>query len=120
MMGQRIKEARLKMHLKQLDLANILGVEAAEISQYESDKRTPRWDKFSKLLDALDVSADELLGREISVVSDDEEYKAKMAKKDMQIIDAVKQNKRLYKILSIDPYRNAKVIDNNIKEVFPE
>lgn len=120
MMGQRLKEARLKKNLKQKELAKIIGVESAEISQYESDKRKPRWDKFSKLLDALDVTADEIIGREITVISDDEEYKVKLAKKDLQIINSIKKNKKLYKILSYDPERNAKVINNNIKEVFPE
>ena len=98
----------------------MIGVAAAEISQYESGKRKPRWDKFPKLLDALGVSADEIIGREVTVVSEDEEYKVKMAKKDLQIINAIKQNKNLYKALTLDPERCAKVINNNIKTVFPE
>lgn len=120
MMGQRIKEARIKKKINQTELAKIIGVAAAEISQYESGKRKPRWDKFPKLLDALDVTADEIIGREVTVVSEDEEYKFKMAKKDLQIINAIKQNKKLYKLLSLDPERNTKVINNNLKEVFPE
>ena len=90
------------------------------MSQYESGKRKPRWDKFPKLWDALDVTADEIIGREVTVVSEDEDYKIKMAKKDLQIINAIKQNKNLYKLLSLDPERNVKVINNNLKEVFPE
>ena len=120
MMGQRIKEARLNKKLNQTELAKLIGVASAEISQYESGKRKPRWDKFPKLLDALDVTADEIIGREVTVVSEDEDYKVKMAKKDLQIINAIKQNKKLYKVLSIDPERNVKVINNNLKEVFPE
>ena len=120
MMGQRIREARIKKDLKQVELARMIGVEPAEISQYEAGKRTPRWDKLSKLLDALDVSADEIMGREVTVLSEEEGYKIKLAKKDLQIIYAVKNNKKLYTILSIDPERNARVINNNIKEVFPE
>lgn len=119
-MGQRIKEARLKKKISQTELAKIIGVAAAEISQYESGKRKPRWDKFSKLLDSLDVTADEIIGREVTIVSEEEDYKVKMAKKDLQIINAIKHNKRLYKILSLDPERSAKVINNNLKEVFPE
>ena len=120
MMGQRIKEARIKADLTQIKLAEILNVAPAEISQYESDKRKPRWDKFPKLLDVLDVTADELLGREISAISDDENYKVKISKKDLQIISALKQNEKLYKIISLNPSRNIKAINNNIKEVFPE
>ena len=62
--GQRLKEARKKANLTQVELANIIGVKAAEISQYESNKRTPRWPAFNKLLDALNITADEVLGRE--------------------------------------------------------
>ena len=120
MMGQRIKEARLKKKLNQTELAKIIGVAAAEISQYESGKRKPRWDKFPKLLDALDVTADEIIGREVTIVSDEQDYKVKMAKKDLQIINAIKQNKKLYNLLALDPERNVKVINNNLKEVFPE
>lgn len=120
MMGQRIKEARLNMGITQTKLAELIGVAAAEISQYESGKRKPRWDKFPKLLDVLNVSADEILGREVSVVSEDEDYKVKLAKRDLQIIEALKQNPKLYKILSFDPNRNTKVINNNLKQIFPE
>ena len=55
--GQRLKEARKKANLTQVELANIIGVKAAEISQYESNKRTPRWPAFNKLLDALNITA---------------------------------------------------------------
>lgn len=120
MMGQRIKEARLKANLTQSKLAEMINVAPAEISQYESGKRKPRWDKFPKMLDVLDVTADEILGREVTVVSEDESYHAKVSKKDLQIISALKQNPKLYKIISLDPNRNVKVISNNIKEVFPE
>lgn len=120
MLGQRLKEARLNAKLTQTELAKILHVKPAEISQYESGKRTPRWNVFIKILDTFDLSADTLLGREISIVSEDEEYKIKVAKKDMQILEAIRNNHKLYKILYNDPTRSAKVINNNLKEVFPE
>ena len=120
MMGQRLREARINAGLTQTELARIIGVKPAEISQYESDKRTPRWNVFIKMLDVLNISADKMLGREVTVVSDDEEYTVKLSKKDLQIIENIKKNAKLYKILSNDPNRNVKVINNNLKEVFPE
>ena len=120
MIGQRLREARINAGITQTELAKIIGVKAAEISQYESDKRTPRWNIFIKILDKLNVSADEMLGREISIVSDDEEYNIKLAKKDLQILETIKSYPKLYKLLLIDPNRNIKVINNNLKEVFPE
>lgn len=120
MMGQRLKEARINAKLTQSELASIIGVKPAEISQYESDKRTPRWNIFVKILDKLNISADILLGREVSAISDDEEYHIKLSKKDLQILESIKNCPKLYKLLSSDPDRNTKVINNNLKEVFPE
>ncbi len=120
MMGQRLKEARTNAGITQTELAKMIGVKAAEISQYESDKRTPRWNVFIKILDKLNISADKILGREITVVSDEEDYTVKLAKKDLQIIETIKNYPKLYKLLTNDPNRNIKVINNNLKEVFPE
>lgn len=120
MMGQRLKEARQNKGISQIELARIVGVKPAEISQYESDKRTPRWGVLNKILDELNVSADYMLGREVTVVSDDEEYQIKMSKKDLQLLEELKNSPQLYKILLSDPERNVKVLTNNIKEAFPE
>ena len=117
--GQRLREARKKANLKQSDIENIIGVKAAEISQYESNKRTPRWPTFNKLLDALNITADEVLGREMTV-HDDEGYEVKLAKEDLEILSYIKANPTLYKTLLADPERNVQVINNNLKRVLPE
>ena len=117
--GQRLREARKKVNLTQAELANIIGVKAAEISQYESNKRTPRWPTFNKLLDALHITADEVLGREITV-HDNEDYEIKLAKEDLQILSCIKENPKLYKTLLANPERNVQVINNNLKHILPE
>ncbi len=117
--GQRLKEARKKANLTQVELANIIGVKAAEISQYESNKRTPRWPAFNKLLDALNITADEVLGREVTV-QDDDDYIVKLAKEDLQILSNIKANPKLYKTLLADPERTVQVINKNLKTVIPE
>lgn len=117
--GQRLKEARKKANLTQEQLASMLGIKAAEISQYESDKRTPRWPVFRKLLDILNISADEVLGREITV-HDEEEYQIRLSKEDLKIISCIKDNPVLYKTLLADPSRNVQLISNNIKKLIPE
>ena len=117
--GQRLKEARKKANLTQEQLASMLGIKAAEISQYESDKRTPRWPVFRKLLDILNISADEVLGREITV-HDEEEYQIRLSKEDLKIISCIKDNPVLYKTLLADPSRNVQLISNNIKRLIPE
>ena len=117
--GQRLKEARKKANLTQVELADIIGVKAAEISQYESNKRTPRWPAFNKLLDALNITADEVLGREVTV-QDDDDYIVKLAKQDLQILPNIKPNPKLYKTLLADPERTVQVINKNLKTVIPE
>ncbi len=117
--GQRLREARKKVNLTQEQLANIIGVKAAEISQYESNKRTPRWPTFNKLLDALNITADEVLGREMTV-HDDEGYEVKLAKEDLEILSHIKANPSLYKTLLANPERNVQVINNNLKRILPE
>lgn len=117
--GQRLREARKKVNLTQEELANIIGVKAAEVSQYESNKRTPRWPTFNKLLDALHITADEVLGRDVTV-HDGDDYEVKMAKEDLQILSSIKENPKLYKALLSDPERNVQVISNNLKRVLPE
>lgn len=117
--GQRLKEARKKLNLTQEQVANMIGVKAAEISQYESNKRTPRWQAFNKLLNALNITADEVLGREITV-RDEEGYEVKVAKEDLQILSNIKANPKLYKVLLNNPERNVQVINNNLKHILPE
>ena len=117
--GQRLREARKKVNLTQEELANIIGVKAAEVSQYESNKRTPRWPTFNKLLDALHITADEVLGRDVTV-HDGEDYEVKMAKEDLQILSSIKENPKLYRALLSDPERTVQVISNNLKRVLPE
>lgn len=117
--GQKLKEARKNANLTQVQLANMLGIKAAEISQYESDKRTPRWPVFRKMLDILNISADEVLGREITV-HDGEEYKVRLSKEDLQILSYIKENSKLYKVLLKDPKRNIQLINANLKKLIPE
>ena len=117
--GQRLREARKNANLTQVELANMLGIKAAEISQYESDKRTPRWPVFRKMLDILDITADEVLGREITV-HDDEKYKVRLSKEDLKILSSIKDNPKLYKILLKDPERNIHLINTNLKKLIPE
>ncbi len=117
--GQRLKEARKKLNLTQAELAHIIGVKPAEVSQYEANKRTPRWPIFNKLLDTLNITADEVLGREI-IVKDDEKYTITLAKEDLQILNQLKAKPKLYRILLANPERNIQVINNNLKHIFPE
>lgn len=120
MVGKKLKELRENAGLTQRELAKILDVKSSEISQYEKGKRTPRWNRFNKMLDFFNVSADYVLGREVNVVSDDDEYKIRLSKNDLQMLREIKNYPKLYEILVENPKRSIKVINNNLKNVYPE
>ena len=120
MVGKKLRELRENAGLTQRELAQILGVKSSEISQYEKGKRTPRWNRFNKLLDFFNVSADYVLGREVSAVSEDEEYKVRLSKEDLQMLGELKNYPKLYEILVDNPKRSIKVINSNLKNIYPE
>ncbi len=117
--GQRLRKARQNVGLTQEQLAIKVGVKPSEISQYEKDKRTPRWQVFNKLLDELNVTADEILGRDV-IVRDSEDYEIRLSKEDLQILSNIKSNPKLYNLLLKDPERNIQMLTNNLKYVIPE
>lgn len=61
--GQSIKEVRKSRKLKQYQLADLIGVKHQSISEYERDIVTPSLMSAISIADALDVSLDELIGR---------------------------------------------------------
>lgn len=58
----RLKQLRQKKKLTQGELANILGLKPTTISNYESNRNEPSFDKLIALADYFDVSSDYLLG----------------------------------------------------------
>lgn len=64
MFGQRLKAARLYRGLNQTELGNILDpkVQQQQIDKWESQRNLPNVETGGKLAQALNVSADYLLG----------------------------------------------------------
>ncbi|MCP1306452.1 helix-turn-helix domain-containing protein [Paenibacillus tyrfis] len=62
-MGELIKERRLKLDLKQDELAAKVGINRNVLSSYESNRNIPPSIVLGKIADALKVSVDYLLGR---------------------------------------------------------
>lgn len=58
----RLKQLRQKNDLTQSELANILGLKPTAISNYESKRNEPSFDKLIALSKYFDVSCDYLLG----------------------------------------------------------
>lgn len=63
--GQSIKKARKAKKITQAKLAEIIGHSRGVICKWETDKRTPLITAVIDIADALGVSIDELVGREV-------------------------------------------------------
>lgn len=59
----RLRELRIKKHLRQEQVAEIIGVTKSTISAYENDLRQPSFEILLKLANLYGVSTDYLLGR---------------------------------------------------------
>ena len=74
--GEKIKEIRREKGITQGELAARLGVSQAMITQYENGTRGPKkFDTVKKIARALDVSADDILGRELIHTMEEESQK---------------------------------------------
>jgi transcriptional regulator with XRE-family HTH domain len=62
--AERLKALRLSRKLTQGRLAELVGVSLRMYHRWESGQSTPYLDTLVKLADVLDITADELLGRE--------------------------------------------------------
>ncbi len=60
--GERLKEARLKKNISQEVLGNMLGVSKVAISNYETGIRVPTLNNFLKLVELLDLDIRYILG----------------------------------------------------------
>jgi transcriptional regulator with XRE-family HTH domain len=61
--SERLKTARKRLNWTQEKLAAMTALPASSIAQYETDARKPSFDVLCRIIDALEVSADYLLGR---------------------------------------------------------
>lgn len=66
MFSRRLKELRASAGLSQKALASKLFVSQQAVARWETDKATPNPETLAKLSEIFDVSADYLLGRELS------------------------------------------------------
>lgn len=114
--GERIKQERIKRGLSQEQLGNMLGVSKVSVCGYETGNRIPNMDTFIKLVDVLDIEPNYILGRDADVINDkDESYVIKMAKDDIIIINEIKKYPFLYNRLCHDPVRTIELISRKIK-----
>ena len=63
--GLRLKHLREERRWSQKDLGKAVGVSNVSISGYESGNRFPDTETLTRIADALEVSTDYLLGRDV-------------------------------------------------------
>jgi transcriptional regulator with XRE-family HTH domain len=63
MIGKRLRALREKKGLKQIDIANVLGVSRTTYTQYETEKSEPDLATVAKLAEYFNCSTDYLLGK---------------------------------------------------------
>ena len=109
--GQRVKTLRKAKNLTQQYLADMINVTKVSICCYEKGTRTPNLDTFIDLVNVLETTPDYLLGRDIDVVSEDEEkYHMVLPKEDIEIIKEIRKNNDFVKYLREDPKRRVEYI----------
>ncbi|HHX93899.1 MAG TPA: helix-turn-helix transcriptional regulator [Tenericutes bacterium] len=114
---KRLKELRKKHGLTQNKLGNLVNVTKVSISGYENGNRTPNIETLIDIADALGVTIDYLLGREINLVSEDsEEYKIKVSDVDLKILQEIKKYPNLYNNLVNNLENTVKLIDKKLKK----
>ena len=104
-LGYRLKSLRKQYALSQNDLGKIIGVSKVAISGYEKGIRFPSMQVLGRILNFFNVSADYILGREISVVCEGNDNDALMSKSDVEIIRELRSNPSLYNEIAENPKR---------------
>lgn len=114
--GNRLKDARLKKGLTQLELGNMVGVGKSAICCYEKETRNPSLETIIEFMCILGVSADYLLGTEklVKTIDSDEkcEYRT-MTKEEVMFIDELRKDKLVYEMLIENPKRGSKLIKSH-------
>ncbi len=59
----RLRTARERRKLSQVELAQRTGLQPSAVSHFEAGRRAPSFDNLKRLANALDVTTDYLLGR---------------------------------------------------------
>ena len=100
----KLKNIRLKMGLKQWEVAEKLGIKTQTYENYELGRREPNLDTLLQLADFFHVSLDELFGRENCDI-----LNLNMLEKEEQSI--IKTIRRLNKInlVKVETYALAKL-----------
>jgi len=113
--GERLKEARIKKGLSQQELGDKLGVTKVSVCGYEKGTRTPTMKNFLDMIEILDLDVKYVLGQDVLVVAEENsEYQVNLATVDLQIIAEIKQHREFYNALCSEPRRMIEKLSKKI------
>ena len=115
MIGQYIRDERQKQNISLKALALEVGVTSSALSQIEKGKRSPKIQTLLKITDALHISPNDVLGKNISVTTHHTNYTIYLTKKELEILNEIKKHEKLYKLLSSP--RGKKIIEVWAKKI---
>jgi transcriptional regulator with XRE-family HTH domain len=117
LIGNRLKEARIKLNLTQGQLGDQVGVGKSAICCYEKETRNPSLETIIEFMQILGVSADYLLGADslVKTVSNDKKIQYRtMTNEEVSFINELRKDKIVYEILFQDPKRGADLVKKKI------
>ncbi|PGH22543.1 hypothetical protein RN96_05305 [Fusobacterium polymorphum] len=85
--ADRIKKALDLRNMKPVDLAEKSGIKKSALSQYMSNKISPRQNALYSLAKALDVSPAWLMGFDVPMENEETNYQVKTAARDKKVFD---------------------------------
>lgn len=95
-LGSRLKKARERKKLTQMDAAKIIGISNGTLSGYERNYRDPDTPTLSRLAELYEVSTDWLTGvdqkREVDPDDEDDDIDREIAKELKSVSKEVKTN----------------------------
>jgi transcriptional regulator with XRE-family HTH domain len=92
MFGDRLKKLRISKKLRQIDMAEKLGIARTTYAMYEQGMREPDYDTLKKLADFFDVTVDYLLTGRTETTSHELND---LSPEDLEILEKIKSDPNL-------------------------
>ena len=86
-----LKKLRVRNNLSQIELAEKLNVKQYVISSWEIGRSEPNIEQIIKLSEILNVPTDYLLGKDVVIVSSEEEFKIVATEMAKDCVDAFEE-----------------------------
>lgn len=102
-LGQRLARLRKQKGFTQVELAEKIGIIQALVSDYERDKLRPHAEMVLRLAIALDISTDELLGKESPALKTSAVKNRRFLRR-MQLIDQLPKRDQEALLRTIDAF----------------